>query len=196
MNLTFHGGKELVQALRQLPREVRRKVLGGAVLAGAGIVQRSASEKAPRDEMPRRRRGKRLAESIKSVVTEETPSSVTANVTTSDPVAHLQEYGHQKVPRGPNRRRVSVTRVSKTGRVTTRLEIDPDERRRRRNTGSTGFTPPKPFLRPAFDENKEVVLRKIGEVLSVGIEAEAQRLASTDHSAGRWVSGGGIAGGA
>jgi len=174
MKLTFHGGRELERALKQLPREVRQKVLVGAMLAGGGIVQRAASERAPRDPSPNRRRRRRLADSIKTVVAEELPSAVSINVTTRDPVAHLVEFGHQQIPRGPTRRRVSVTRVSRTGRVSTKFVVDPDEQRLRR--GATGFVPPKPFMRPAFEENREAVLKKIGEVLGVGIESEAQRL--------------------
>lgn len=194
MNLRFEGGRELAQALRQLPRAVRQRVLVGAVLAGGGMIQRPAAARAPRDADPRRRKGKRLADTIKVVVTEQFPSAVTVNVTTNDPRAHLVEYGHQNVPRGPTRRRVSVTRVSKSGRVTTRFEVDPDEKRTRR-TGATGFTPPKPFMRTAWDENKERALRTIGQVLGVGIEAEARRLASASH-AGGFVSGSGMTGGA
>lgn len=181
MNLTFHGGKELVRALRGLPREVRQKVLVGAMLAGGGIVQQSASDRAPRDPSPNRRRKRRLADSIKTVVTEEGPSFVAVNVMTRDPVAHLVEFGHQNVPRGPTRRRVSITRVSKSGRSSTRFAVDPTETRTRRTGTVRGkqFTPAKPFMRPAFDENREAVLRKIGEVLGVGIEAEAKRLSGT-----------------
>src|SRR5262245_15710037 len=119
----FTGGRELARALRQLPVEVGARVLAGAVLAGAGIVQKDASIRASRDPSPNRRRRRRLAESIRTVVADRRPNAVSVNVTTTDPVAHLVEYGHQIIPRGPNRRRVSVTRVSKTGRVTTRFEV-------------------------------------------------------------------------
>lgn len=194
MQLTFQGGRELARALRQLPRAIAKNVLVAAVLAGAAPIHRAAGALAPRDAAPRRRKGKRLADTIRVVVVEQLPSAVTVAVGTKDPRAHLNEYGHQQVPRGPNRRRVSVTRVSRSGRVTTRLEVDPTERKRR-SGAATGFTPPKPFMRPAWDQNKEAALRKIGEVLAIGIEAETKRLAMVPVS-GRWVAGGGITGGA
>lgn len=172
--LTFTGARELVQALKQLPREVRQKVLVGAVLAGGAIIQQAASERAPRDPRGNRRRGLRLADSIRTVVADEMPSAVSINVTTKDPIAPVVEFGHQQVPRGPTRKRVSVTRVSKTGRVSAKLMVDPEHQRVRR--GATGFTPAKPFMRPAFEENREAVLTKIGEVLGAGIEIEAAAL--------------------
>lgn len=174
MNLAFRGGRELAHALRQLPAAVSTNVLVSGVVAGAGIIWRHASAHAPRDTDPRRRRGKRLADTLKVVVREHQRSYVTVHVTTNDPRAHLLEYGHQKVPRGPNRRRVSVTRVSKTGRVSTRFVVDPDEQRTAR--GATGFVPARPFLRPAFDENRERVLQRIAEVIAKGIELEVRKL--------------------
>lgn len=199
MKRTFAGGRELARALRQLPRAVRQKVLVGAMLAGGGVIQRSASAHAPRDADPRRRKGKRLYETIKTVVTEQLPSAVAVNVTTNDPRAHLVEYGHQNVPRGPNRRRVSITRVSKSGRVSTRFDVDPTELRpRSTDTLATvrgkQFTPAKPFMRRAWEEKKERALRTIAHVLGAGIEIEARRLAGSDHSGGRWVAGAGVAG--
>lgn len=202
MNLTFTGGKELLRTLRLLPEAVRKRVMVGAMLAGGGIIQADASLRAPRDIEPRRRRGKRLADSIRTVVTRQTPSSVTVNVMTRDPVAHLVEFGHQNVPRGPSRQRVSITSVSKTGRISTKFAPDPTVKRPRNTSAASGFTPPKPFMRPAFDNNKEAALRKIGEVLGVGIETEARQLAGAnhpsriDHSAASWASGGGVTGGA
>jgi hypothetical protein len=117
-----------------------------------------------------------LAASIKVSVTEKGRSFVTANVGTNVKYAHPVEYGHQIVPRGPNRRRVSVTRVSKSGRTTTRFMVDPDEKRTIRE-GARGFVAPRPFLRPAFDENREAMINRIGDVLRKGIEIEGQKYA-------------------
>lgn len=186
---TFAGGPALVRALRQLPRVVRQRVLVGAMLAGSSVVQRRAIELAPRDAAPRRRQGKRLADTIKVRVTEQLPSAVATNVTTNDPRAHLVEYGHQNVPRGPTRERVSITtvRISKrTGKqiVRTRLDVDPSAKPTRRSAGATGFTPPKPFMRRAWEEKKERALKTIAHVLEAGIEAEARRLAGPGSSGG------------
>lgn len=187
MQLTFTGGKELARALRQLPKVVAEELLETAVVAGAGIIRQAAADKAPRNE-PRRRPGTmRLADSIKVGVTEKSHAFVTVNVFTRIRYAHLVEYGHQIIPRGPTRARVSITtvRISKrTGKqvVSTRLGLDPMATIKlagRRKQGSRGFVAPRPFLRPAFDENREVVLQRIGQVLGKGIEVEARKLAAT-----------------
>lgn len=178
MNLTFTGGKELVAALRRIPEAVAERVLAGAVMAGGGIIQEAAAAKAPRAAERRRPNTVRLGDSIQTTVTEKGRSFVTVNVGTKVKYAHLVEYGHQIVPRGPARRRISVTRVTKSGRVSTRFVIDPDEKRQTR--GAAGFVAARPFLRPAFDENRENVIRKIGEVMGAGIEAEAKRLAGSN----------------
>lgn len=191
MKLTFTGGKELVLALRRLPRAVRQRVLVAAMLAGGGIIERDANARAPIDAPPRRRTGRRLAGSVRTVVAEQRPSGVSLNVTTRDRRAHLVEFGHQIVPRGRTRRRVSITRVSKSGRTSTRFEVDPFEQRG--TARASGFVPPRPFLRPAFDNNKQPVLTKIGEVLGAGIEAEAKRLAQ-GTTGGSWAAGPGVVG--
>lgn len=192
MQLTFTGGKELAAALRKLPDAVSKNLLSGAVLAGAGIIRDAAAARCPRSPL-HRGKGVRLADSIKVSVTESTRAYVTANVGTKVPYAHLVEYGHQIVPRGPNRVTVaSVTTVSKSGRSRTRLQrVAPDAERRaflrsalrERQGPSGGFVAARPFMRPAFDENREAVIRKIGEVLGVGLEAEAKRLAGPNHDA-------------
>lgn len=192
MNITFTGGKELARALRELPEAIATNVLSGAVLAGANIVREAAAARARGHAVlsgnwhQRRRPGTvRLSDSIKATVTERGRSFVTASVGTKVRYAHLVEYGHQIIPRGPTRARVSITtvRVSKrTGKqvVSTRFGLDPMARRalfERRDAGSRGFVAARPFLRPAFDENKEAMLQKIGEVIGVGIEAEVKKLA-------------------
>jgi len=182
VQLTFHGGKELARALRDLPKAIAEEVLETAVVAGAGIIRQAAADKAPRNE-PRRRPGTvRLADSMKVAVTEKSHAFVTVCVYTKVSYAHLIEYGHQIVARGPTRERVSITLVSASGRVSARFGLDPTARAKlhdRRVAGSLGFVAPRPFLRPAFDENRETALRRIGEVLGKGIEVEARRVAST-----------------
>jgi HK97 gp10 family phage protein len=152
VNLTFTGGKELARALNQLPKMVAERVLEKAVTAGAELVRQSAAQLAPRPAMRRRPDTIRLGDSIKVRTTEKGPSFVTVNVGTKVRYAHLVEYGHQIVPR-----------TSKRGE--------------RRIGGRRGFVAPRPFMRPAFDENRESMIARIGDVLRTGIEAEAQALA-------------------
>lgn len=192
MQLTFTGGRELAHALRRLPRAIAQEILETAVVSGAGILRESAAAKCSRPAIRRRPGTVRLADSIKVTVTEKSPSSVTVNVGTRVPYAHLVEYGHQIIPRGPTRQRVSITtvRISKrTGKqvVSTRLGLDPMARRQlhdRRATGASGFVAPRPFLRPAFDENKERMLQRIGQVITKGLEVEARKVADATPTQG------------
>lgn len=185
MKLTFTGGRELAKALRRLPRAVATEILETAVVAGAGIVRAAAVAKCPRPAQRRRPGTVRLSDSIKVTVTEKLPSLVEVAVGTKVPYAHLIEYGHQIIPRGKTRERVSVTtvRISKrTGKqvVSSRFGLDPMARMKlndRRTAGARGFVAPQPFLRPAFDENKERVLQRMAEVLGKGLEVEARKLA-------------------
>lgn len=159
MELTFTGGKELAAALRKLPELVATEVLETAVVAGAGILREAAALRAPRPGI-RRRTGIRLADSIKVTVTEKTRSAVTVNVGTKVPYAHLVEFGHQIVPRGPGRA-VSAARAN----------------RRKVSRSASGFVPARPFMRPAFDENREAIIQRIGQVMGKGIEVEARKVA-------------------
>jgi HK97 gp10 family phage protein len=187
MQLTFRGGLEMARALRQLPRAIAEEVLETAVVAGASIIRAAAAQKAPRPAERRRPGTVRLADSIKVTVTEKSHAFVTVNVGTRVPYAHLVEYGHQIIPRGKTRERVSITtvRISKrTGKqiVSTRFGLDPTAQMRlndRRKAGARGMVAARPFLRPAFDENREAVLRRIGQVIEKGIEVHARRLAET-----------------
>lgn len=158
MQLTFTGGKELARALRVLPDAVATDILETAVVAGAGILREAVALRAPRGS--RHHAGVRLADSIFAKVTEHSRSYVTVNVGTNKPYAHLVEYGHQIVPRGPGRA-ASAERAN----------------RRRAARSATGFVPARPFMRPAFDENHEAMIRRIGEVMGKGIEVEARRVA-------------------
>lgn len=193
MQISFQGGPELVKALRSLPRAIAAEILETAVVSGAGIVRAAAAAKCARPAKRRRPGTVRLADSIKVTVTEKLPSLVTVHVGTRVPYAHLVEYGHQIIPRGPTRERVSITtvRISKrTGKqvVSSRLGLDPTARiklHERRQVGSRGFVAPTPFLRPAFDENKERVLQRMGEVIWKGVEVEARKLADASQPVAR-----------
>lgn len=181
VSLTFTGGRELVAALRSLPAIVATEILETAVVAAAGLLRTAVAAKAPRPATRRRPGTVRLADSFKVTVIEKDRAHTVVQVGTRVPYAHLVEYGHQIVPRGPTRAtRVSVTRVSAKGRTTKRWEMmAPEQERRRalraalkqrRAGGSRGFVAARPFLRPAFDEQREPMVRRMAEVLGRGIE--------------------------
>lgn len=178
MNLTFKGGKEFARFLQKLPQAVSAEILEMSLTAGAQIVQQSAQEKCPKPAVRRRPGTVRLSDSIRVSTVEKDAAHAVVNVGSNSPTAHLVEYGHQIVPRGPTRKRVSVTRVSRTGRTSTRFVVDPDERRRTREP-SGGFVAPRPFLRPAFDEHREAVVHRVGEVMGKEVERAARLIAGT-----------------
>jgi HK97 gp10 family phage protein len=100
-------------------------------------------------QLARRRSGK-LAGSIRILASESTRASAAVSVGTKVKYAHLIEFGHRLVRGGSLRQG--------TGRV-------------------VGTVPAFPFLRPAVDEQRELILRRIGQVLGAQIEAAFRRTA-------------------
>lgn len=175
MNLEIQGGKEFARMLRELPGAISAEILEQSLWAGAQIVQQRAQEKCPKPAERRRPGTIPLNESIRISTVEKNAAHAKVNVGTNVPYAHLVEFGHQIVARGPNRTMVSVTTVSATGRVSTRLQVDPDTQRFQ-TAGATGFVAARPFLRPAFDESRAEIVARVGESLGKSIEQEARRL--------------------
>jgi len=104
MQFKWSGGRTLARALRQLPAMVAADTLQAAVLAGAAIVRREASRRAPRPSVRRRPRTMRLALTMKVEVTEKDRAHVQVAVVTRSPYAHLVEYGHNIIGRGLGRK--------------------------------------------------------------------------------------------
>ena len=179
MNLTFHGGKEFARFLKQLPGAISAEILETSLMAGAQIIVERAQGKCPKPAIRRRPNTVRLADSIRATTKEKDAAHAIVNVGTNVPYAHLVEYGHQIVPRGPARERISVTSVGRTGRVSVRTTIVANTKRQ----GSGGFVAPRPFLRPAFDESREEVVNRIGQVMGKEIEVTARRMADTARAA-------------
>jgi len=175
MNLVIKGGKEFARMLEELPDAISAEILETALYAGAQIVQQRAVEKCPKPAERRRPGTVPLHESIQISTVEKNAAHAKVNVGTNVPYAHLVEFGHQIVARGPSRRMVSVTRVSASGRVTSRLGVDPDSKRFQ-TAGAVGFVAARPFLRPAFDESRAEIVARVGESLGASIEREAREL--------------------
>lgn len=185
MNLTFTGGREFAAFLQKLPGVISADILETSLNAGAQIIQASARDKCPKPAQRRRPGTVRLADSIRFSTVEKDAAHAIVHVGTRVPYAHLVEFGHQIVSRGPTKRRISVTRVSAKGRVSARLEVEPGQK----HTGTAGgFVAARPFLRPAFDENREAVVNRIGQVMGKQIEVVARRLAEETGSAQRKVA--------
>ena len=184
MNMTFRGGKEFSAFLQKLPQAVSAEILEMSLHAGGQIIVERAQAKCPKPAERRRPGTVRLADSIRASTKEKDAAHAIVNVGTNIPYAHLVEFGHQIVPRGPTRERVSITtvRISKrTGRevVSTRYGYNPLSRDalRERRQAAGGFVAPRPFLRPAFDESREDIVNRVGQVMGKQIEQEARKLA-------------------
>jgi HK97 gp10 family phage protein len=176
MELTFKGGKEFARFLQDLPGAISAEILETSLYAGAAIVLARAQEKCPQPAVRRRPGTVRLVDSLRISTVEKDAAHAIVNVGTNVPYAHLVEFGHQIVARGPTRARVSVTKVSASGRITVSSEVDPDTQRFQ-TAGASGMVAARPFLRPAFDESREEVIRRVGESMGKSIEQEARRLA-------------------
>lgn len=182
----FPGAQALLRALRQLPADVATMILEQAVVAGGDIVRKRAAELAPRGLQRRRPRTTPLADTIRLHVAMKDRAHVLVQVGTKAPYAHLLEYGHDIVARGPTRGELhSVTRVSAKGRISSRLQrLAPSDARRRklrtalkerRAAGAIGFVKPRPFLRPAIDETREQAVLTMARVLGRGVAVSLQR---------------------
>lgn len=206
MRLTFTNGRPMARNLRQMG-DAAGVVLGKAVLVGGAIIRQRAATLARARKGPRRRpRTVQLADTIKVSIDEQTRAYVRGAVFTKSKIAHFVEFGHQQIPRGKGRKTIAdsvrvkravgvrwrvTRRTRKDGTVVTKTVLVTRKRsfvtgvrgqmRRalieRRKAGSTGFVAPRPFLRPAFDENRELVIRRMAEVIGKGVEQHWRKLA-------------------
>ena len=179
MNIVFKGGREFAKFLQKLPGAVSAEILETSLMAGGQIIAERAREKCPKPGIRRRPNTLRLADSIRATTQEKDAAHAIVNVGTNVPYAHLVEFGHQIRPRGPTRARISVTSVSRTGRVSVRSVAVANTKRE----GSGGFVGARPFLRPAFDESRDQVVQRIGQVMGKEIEVAARRISDVKAAA-------------
>lgn len=125
----IEGARELDRVLAQLPRAVGRRVLTGALRAGAKPIVAAAKAKAPVG-------GGELRDAIVARAVRGERGAIHMRIGPVRAVFHglFQEFG-------------------------------------------TKFHRPQPFLRPAFDENAQEALKRIGEALGRAVERAAARIA-------------------
>lgn len=145
------GAKELEDALKKLPDIAAKKVAQGAMRAGANVFKKAAQENVPVESGD-------LKKAI--VVRQDKIGQSTVNYSvgiTGKPrfYAHLVEFGT-----APHIIRPDKQKALSNGRFFVEEIHHPGARAH-------------PFLRPAFDNNQEAVLAKIGKALGSGIEREA-----------------------
>lgn len=190
--ITISGERELQRAMKTLPRAVAEKVSRDAVMAGGGVIKRAAVANAQKHSdtgtlaksivvKRKKYRGVQMAivgpKHMKKVfriskkgklrgVGKKAQAEMHAagrgkELYYYDPAnyAHLVERGTR--PHGPKKKRILYN--PQTGQFYGR-----------RVRG----TPARPFMRPAFDSQKGVAMRRINEKLLKGIDAEARKLAA------------------
>lgn len=187
LSLRLEGFAEFARALRKLPGEISGEILETALVAGAGIIREVAAAKAPRPAVRRRPHTLRLADSIKIIPAEQDAAHAVVYVGSKVTYAHLVEFGHQIVARGPTRGNLGTERPrGRKGRFTEvggrRGELR-RALRERRSAGAIGFVAARPFLRPSVDENREQIIRRIGQVLGREIESAFRRLVPRSRAA-------------
>lgn len=168
----FHGGKQMAEALRQLPGIVARGLLAESLIAGAVPLRDVAQARARLRRGPRRRpESVPLADTIRIFWNEEVRGwRASVDVGTKSPIAHLREFGHRMVIGGKLGRRHLITRGPNKGQMS------------QGGGRIVGQVPAYPFLRPAADETAEESVRTIGDTLGPAIEAEFAKRAPHEHA--------------
>jgi len=153
------GMKELMNALDQLPTvSMQKGAIRNALKDAGSPVVSDAKTNVPVDS-GHLRDSIKVSQSLKKSQRKGRydRSSVTVYVGSSSPLAHLIEFGTtQRVLREPR----IVTIGGRTVRIT-----------------HTGQLSPRPFLRQAWDSNKEAVLKRLGDAIWQQIAKAARRLA-------------------
>lgn len=186
--LRWTGMNEAAALLRRLPRLIAEELLAKAVLAGADLIAIEAQGRIPRPGLRRRAGTKRLSDSVRVELQSKDRAHARVAIGTKSPYGHLVEYGHQIVARGPGRKALGdIESIAKTysrtgkGRVGTstltheqaikRMRADlRSQLTLRRSKGPIGFVAARPFLRPAFDEQRERALQRMAAVIRAGVE--------------------------
>lgn len=153
-----HGLKELNAKLKALPDKLAVKVLKGALMEAAQPILHAARSKAPVDTGLLVSSIKvRSGVSIRRGVVRATVGTSSGDYHGDEFYAAFIEYGHRQ-----GKRTRWVKAKGKLGKLQAAVEKAGDSR---------PFVPAQPFMRPAFDENKEKALRIFVEELRAGLDA-------------------------
>lgn len=150
------GFKELAAALRELPERVARNGLRASVNAGATVIKTAAIAKAPKDT------GALQANMYQKQIREQSgPMEQTFYVGVRKGVAKYAKNA-------ANKRSGKAGKAYKDDGTTFYWKF--------LEFGTSKMTP-RPFLRPAFDNEKENAVKAIGEKLDAVIQKHAKDLA-------------------
>lgn len=145
VTISITGLSDLEKALEAFPDKIARNILGGAIRAGAVVIQNEARQKAPQSAGPHK-----VGRKIKGVIVQ--PGHLRKNI---------------KVRMAPRKSRTSPIEywvyVSKRAWYWKFVEF------------GTKKMSAKQFMRPAFDSRKQEALERIKEYLAARIEKEAEK---------------------
>ena len=160
LGIAITGLDELKAAIGRIPTELGMMILPEAMGDLLEVMRQAIEERTPVSAGGTHGRPPgAMKRSVKSRIEEQSPAYVRASVGPRDPAAHLVEYGHAIVARGPSRAGLETTPVrgrrghfaavgGKRGVLRRALLA-------RRAAGALGRVPPYPFVRPAFDATIE-----------------------------------------
>jgi len=162
------GLKEIQDKLKTLEPKIAKKVVHQALKKAAEPILHAARSKAPVDTGL-------LVSSLKTKAsTSNRKGTMTVRVQTSkgdykgeDFYASFIEFGHH---RGKRKTRKSLGLPEKTPK-----ELNPAVKAfvNAINKNARPWVPPQPFMRPAYDENKEQALQILTREIIAGVEREA-----------------------
>jgi HK97 gp10 family phage protein len=171
MSTEVTGMRELDRALSVLPDNIAQKVLKQAVAAGASVMKREAKRRCPK-------RTGRLAKSIamkfKRIGRGSRRGRVFYQVGPKEKYGHLVEFGT-----GPHIIKPSVNRRIKLKargeKVSDYWGLGYKGRfgKKVKHPGATA----QPFLRPAFDESSDQIIKAMQRRIRTGVEKESRKLA-------------------
>jgi hypothetical protein len=101
IRFTIAGGKQLAEALRQLPADIAGEVMETALVAGATPIRDDAAARARIRRGPRRHpEAVPLADTIRIMVRERSGYRAAVDIVTKSPTARFREFGHRMVRGG------------------------------------------------------------------------------------------------
>jgi len=190
IELRWSGMNELAHMLRRLPKLIAEELLSKAVLAGADLIAIEAQSRIRRPSLRRRPGSRRLSDSMRVELVSKDRAHARVVLGTKAPYGHLIEYGHQIVARGPSRKLRDLRDITSVERgfqsaaaqrtheqAVKAMRADLRSKLKlRQSKGSIGFVAARPFLRPAFDEQRERAMQMMASVIRTGVH---QHVAAT-----------------
>jgi len=159
ISMRIEGLRELQAALKALGPEVSEAILTRGLREAGEALEQEIATRTPVAPEPHRR-GKSpgvMRESVTTTVAFQSPVEARVTVGPRVAYAHLVEFGHAIIARGPGK-------GVKAGARRTALKA-------RRAAGAIGHVPAKPFVRPAFDAVKERLVGIFTETVRGAVDA-------------------------